>query len=316
MEPLLKGPAALDYLMKAFTNCYGSPSEVCSSLPMTMRWLSSVSNCKDEEWGEHQNSVSNLKANDSSSQELLMSITLKTGGSYNSKNSTQIPFVNPNSSNVTGQEQPECKGDKVDVLVRLGLLKLVSGVSGLTPDALPETFMLNFSRLRGVQAEIQKIIVISTSILIFRQILSSEQASDMERTISNCTEQLSEFLNCVEDAGIEGIVDTIIGTSRHGDKVTDDKNLQLRKSMMARMLAKSLQAEDPVFKKVSRAVYLAFRGIVFGGSGTHGRKLAETALRQVGAASLTERVVKEAKVLVVAATVSIGVHGPWYATLI
>ncbi|KAK8364309.1 hypothetical protein V6Z12_A03G221700 [Gossypium hirsutum] len=316
MEPLLKGPAALDYLMKAFANCYGSPSEVCSSLPMTMRWLSSVSNCKDEEWGEHQNSVSNLKANDSSSQELLMSITLKTGGSYNSKNSTQIPFVNPNSSNVTDQEQPECKGDKVDVLVRLGLLKLVSGVSGLTPDALPETFMLNFSRLRGVQAEIQKTIVISTSILIFRQILSSEQASDMEKTISNCTEQLSEFLNCVEDAGIEGIVDTIIGTSRDGDKVTDDKNLQLRKSMMARMLAKSLQAEDPVFEKVSRAVYLAFRGIVFGGSGTHGRKLAETALRRVGAASLTERVVKEAKVLVVAATVSIGVHGPWYATLI
>ncbi|MBA0739086.1 hypothetical protein Gogos_012384, partial [Gossypium gossypioides] len=316
MEPLLKGPAALDYLMKAFTNCYGSPSEVCSSLPMTMRWLSSVSNCKDEEWGEHQNSVSNLKANDSSSQELLMSITLKTGGSYNSKNSTQIPFVNPNSSNVTGQEQPECKGDKVDVLVRLGLLKLVSGVSGLTPDALPETFMLNFSRLRGVQAEIQKIIVISTSILIFRQILSSEQASDMERTISNCTEQLSEFLNCVEDADIEGIVDTIIGTSRHGDKVTDDKNLQLRKSMMARMLAKSLQAEDPVFKKVSLAVYLAFRGVVFGGSGAHGRKLAESALRRVGVASLTERVVKEAKVLVVAATVSIGVHGPWYATLI
>ncbi|XP_012480300.1 uncharacterized protein LOC105795287 isoform X1 [Gossypium raimondii] len=316
MEPLLKGPAALDYLMKAFTNCYGSPSEACSSLPMTMRWLSSVSNCKDEEWGEHQNSVSNLKANDSSSQELLTSITLKTGGSYNSKNSTQIPFVNPNSSNVTGREQPECKGDKVDVLVRLGLLKLVSGVSGLTPDALPETFMLNFSRLRGVQAEIQKIIVISTSILIFRQILSSEQASDMERTISNCTEQLSEFLNCVEDADIEGIVDTIIGTSRHGDKVTDDKNLQLRKSMMARMLAKSLQAEDPVFKKVSLAVYLAFRGVVFGGSGTHGRKLAETVLRRVGAASLTERVVKEAKVLVVAATVSIGVHGPWYATLI
>lgn len=102
MEPLLKGPAALDYLTKAFANRYGSPSEVCSSLPMTMRWLSSVSNCKDEEWGEHQNSVSILKANDSSSQELLMSVTLKTGGSYNSKSSTQIPFVNPSSSNVTG----------------------------------------------------------------------------------------------------------------------------------------------------------------------------------------------------------------------
>ena len=62
----------------------------------------------------------------------------------------------------SGHQQPECKGERVDILVRLGLLKLVSGVSGLTPDALPETFMLNLSRLRGVQTEIQKIIVIST----------------------------------------------------------------------------------------------------------------------------------------------------------
>lgn len=46
--------------------------------------------------------------------------------------------------------------------MRLGLLKLVSGISGLTQDDLPETLSLNFSRLRAVQAQIQKIIVIST----------------------------------------------------------------------------------------------------------------------------------------------------------
>lgn len=44
-------------------------------------------------------------------------------------------------------------------MVRLGSLKLVSGVSGLTQEVLPETFMLNFSRLRAVQAQLQKIIV-------------------------------------------------------------------------------------------------------------------------------------------------------------
>ena len=103
--------------------------------------------------------------------------------------------------------------------------------------------------------------------------------------------------------------------SRDGDKVTDDEKLQMRKVMMARMLAKSLQDGDAVFEKVSRAVYLAFRGIVLGGSDTHGRKLAEIAVRQVGAGSLTERVVKAAEVLVVAATVSISVHGPWYYNL-
>ncbi|XP_021285798.1 uncharacterized protein LOC110417668 [Herrania umbratica] len=321
MEPLLKGPAGLDYLRKAFANCYGSSSDAYTSLPLTMRWLSSVRYCKDQEWGEHQNSLSTLKAQDSSSQGLLTYITLKTGGSYNSANASQKIFVNPNASvrSVTGQ-QPECKGERVDVLLRLGLLKLVSGVSGITPDALPETFMLNLSRLRGVQAEIQKIIVISTSILICRQILLSEEVvsrpTDMESIISKCTEQLLELLDHVEDVGIEGIVEIISGFSRDGDQVADAEKLQMRKVMMARMLAKSLQAGDAVFERVSRAVYLAFRGIVLGGSGSHGRKLAEIALRQVGAGSLTERVVKAAEVVVVAATVSIGVHGPWYTNLI
>ena len=61
----------------------------------------------------------------------------------------------------SGNHQLECKGQKVDLLVRLGLLKLVSGVTGLTREVLPETFMLNLSRLRAVQAQLQKIIVIA-----------------------------------------------------------------------------------------------------------------------------------------------------------
>ncbi|XVE49095.1 hypothetical protein DITRI_Ditri01bG0054500 [Diplodiscus trichospermus] len=319
MEPLLKGSAGLDYLQKAFANHYGSPSDAYSSLTLTMWWLSSVWNCKDQEWGEHQNSVSTLKAQDSSSQGFPTSVTLKTGGSYNSANASQTTFLNPNASNVTGHQQPECKGERVDILVRLGLLKLVSGVSGLTPDALPETFMLNLSRLRGVQAEIQKIIVISTSILICRQILLSEQVvanpTDMESMISTRTKRLLELLDRVEDVGIEGIVEIISEFSTDGNKVTDDEKLKTRKAMMARMLAKSLQAGDAVFEKVSQVVYLAFRGVVLGGSGNQGTKLAEIALRQVGAGFLTERVVKAGEVLVVAATVSISVHGPWYVTL-
>lgn len=77
---------------------------------------------------------------------------------------------------------------------------------------------------------------------------------------------------------------------------------------MARMLAKSLQTGDPVFERVSRAVYMAARGIVLGGSGPQGRKLAKSALRQVGAAALTMKVVEAAEILAVAATVSVSVH--------
>lgn len=138
----------------------------------------------------------------------------------------------------------------------------------------------------------------------------------MESIILICTKRLLELLDRVEDVGIEGIVEVISGFSR----VTDEDKVQTRKVMMGRMLAKSLQAGDVVFEKVWRAVYLAFRGVVFGGSGVSGRKLVEIALRQVWAGTdsglLTERVVKAAEVLVVAATVSVNVHGPWYITLI
>uniref|UniRef100_M1D4A1 Uncharacterized protein n=1 Tax=Solanum tuberosum TaxID=4113 RepID=M1D4A1_SOLTU len=44
-------------------------------------------------------------------------------------------------------------GDKVDLLVRLGLLKLVNAVSGLIQEGLPETLQLNFFRLRATQAK-------------------------------------------------------------------------------------------------------------------------------------------------------------------
>ena len=78
MEPLVKGPAGLDYLRNAFANKYGSPSDANTSLPSTLRWLSSVWNCKDQEWDEHVSFSSAL--GDNSSQEWLPSTTLRTGG--------------------------------------------------------------------------------------------------------------------------------------------------------------------------------------------------------------------------------------------
>lgn len=84
---------------------------------------------------------------------------------------------------------------------------------------------------------------------------------------------------------------------------------------MARMISKSLQAEDPVFKKVSHAVYLALRGVVLVGSGSQGKKLAEIALRQIGAVMLTPRLVETAETVFVVAKVSVGIHHPWYVRM-
>ncbi|KAG8650262.1 hypothetical protein MANES_07G019200v8 [Manihot esculenta] len=321
MEPLLKGPAGLDYLRKAFANHYGSYSDARASLPLTMRWLSSVRNCGDQEWEEHTNLLSTLINQGSSSQEFLPSITLRTGGSFMLKTKGSGTASTSSSSATGGQKpEPECNGERIDLLVRLGLLKLVSGVSGLTQEVLPETFMLNLPRLRAAQAQIQQIIVISTSVLVCRQTLLMEQVvasgADLESILSKCTNQLLELLDHVDDVGIEQIVEIISGFSQVGDRAGDLEKLQSRKLVMARMLGKSLQAGDPVFEKVARAVYLATRGIVLGGSGPQGRKLAEMALQQVGAALLTERVVGTAEILVVAATVSVAVHGPWYVNLV
>lgn len=138
---------------------------------------------------------------------------------------------------------------------------------------------------------------------------------DMEAIVSKCTERLVDLLDHSEDASIEEIVESISRFSVDDDEVVDSEKLQSRKVVMARMLGKSLQAGDAVFEKVSRAVYVAARGVVLGGSGPKGRNLAEAALRQVGAAVMTDRLVEAAEVLVVAASVSVSVHGQWYAQL-
>uniref|UniRef100_A0A5B7BA90 T-complex protein 11 n=1 Tax=Davidia involucrata TaxID=16924 RepID=A0A5B7BA90_DAVIN len=325
MEPFLKGPAGLDYLKKAFANRYGPPSDAQAALPLTMRWLCSVCDSKDQEWDEHTNTLSELtRSHGSSPQRLIPSTTLRTGGSISVKmsGSQETSFsLTSSATNATGSnnQHPECKGEKIDLIVRLGLLKLASRVSGLTQDALPETLKLNLSRLRAVQSQVQKIIVISVSILVMRQTLLSEQLvanpADMESMVLSFVKQLSELLDTVKDVDIKEIVETL-SKFAGGDKFVDNVKLQTRKNVMARMLTKSLQDGDAIFSRVSRAVYLATRGVVLGGNGARGRELAEMALRQVGAAVLTDRVVEAATVLVVAATVSVGVHGPWYANLI
>ncbi|CAM8901369.1 unnamed protein product [Rhodiola kirilowii] len=312
MEPLLRGSAGTDYLRKAFTNRYG-PSITSTSLPQTCHWFSSVWEVKYQEWDEYQSSVSDLGSHESESRTFLPPTTLRTGGNL---------VVNPSGNHVlsnhavSASQEPVCDGDSIGLVVRLGLLKLVCAVPGLSHETLPETMELNFLRLRSVQAQIQKIIVIATSLLIFRQMLVSDRVmnpADLESSVLTCSTQLMELLDHFEDAGIDDIVELtskfLVGSEENTEK------FRSRKLIMARMISKSLQAEDPVFKKVSQAVYLALRGVVLGGSGSQGKKLAEMTLRQVGAGMLTLRLVETAETIVVVAKVSVAVHRPWYLSI-
>ncbi|XP_043712737.1 uncharacterized protein LOC122661420 [Telopea speciosissima] len=323
IEPLIKGPAGLEYLRKAFSNHYGSPSDALTSLPLTVQWLSSIKPSGEQEWKEHTDSLSALPTSHaSSSQDLLPSAALRTGGSVLiPANRSQVVSLPPTSTSVSGNQQPECKGERLDLLVRLGLLKLASGIEGLKLETLPETLKLNLSRLRAVQAQLQKIIVISTSILVLRQTLLSEnlgiKPSEMDNMVSESVKQLSQLLDRVEDVGVAEIIEIISVVPENGDSVVDAKKLQTRKEVMASLLSKSLQAGDAVFTCITQVVYLAIRGVVLGGSGSQGRELAHIALRRIGAAAvLTERVIEVAEKLIVVATVSVNVHGPWYAHIV
>ncbi|OEL15059.1 hypothetical protein BAE44_0023919 [Dichanthelium oligosanthes] len=72
--------------------------------------------------------------------------------------------------------QPECKGEKLDKLIRIGLLQLISSMEGLQMQSTPESFQINLMRLRAVQSQFQ-VIVISTSMLILRQVLMAESSN-------------------------------------------------------------------------------------------------------------------------------------------
>ncbi|KAJ4964336.1 hypothetical protein NE237_024275 [Protea cynaroides] len=165
IEPLIKGPAGLEYLRKAFANHYGSPSDALISLSLTVQWLSSVKPSGELEWEEHTDSLSSLPNRHASSSQGLPSATLKTGGSILMPSNRSQAVSSPSTSTTAaGNQQPECKGERLDLLVRLGLLKLASGIEGLKLETLPETLKLNLSRLRAVQAQLQKITVIFFSL--------------------------------------------------------------------------------------------------------------------------------------------------------
>ncbi|CAA7059417.1 unnamed protein product [Microthlaspi erraticum] len=295
MKPFLQGPAGVDYMTQAFEKRYGPPTQACDSLPVTRRWISTLSSCKDD-WEEHTNTLSALNVVERSS----MGISLKTGGSCLSTVNNQSQSIVTDSSE--GQVS-ECKGERVDLTVRLGLLKLVSQVSGLTPQVVPETFELNLSRLRGIQAEIQKIIVVSTSLLIWRQMKPGKSENETE----SMAKKLLDLLDVKEEAGLMEIVETTM--SEEGEE---------KKKMMRGLLGRSLGEGNTVYERVTDCIYKALRGVLLGGNGENGKRLVEREMKKVGGGSfgLKEKVLETARALGVVACVSVKVHGPWLTRLV
>uniref|UniRef100_A0ACD5UQV2 Uncharacterized protein n=1 Tax=Avena sativa TaxID=4498 RepID=A0ACD5UQV2_AVESA len=309
IQPMIKGAAGEEYLQKAFGERYGPPGNASASLPVTLQWISTSKNVVDAEWSEHLDSLSVLPAADHA-QPLVT--VLRAG--HGAPPGGQTASLSAEGSSGL----PECKGEKVDKLVRIGLLQLIGGMEGLQLQSTPETFHLNFLRLRAVQRQFQEVIVMATSMLVLRQVLMSENPKitpqELENVILELFGTLVKLFDNSHEAGTEEIVEAMMSSSASAGSLSDAQ-IQTRRQIITRVFLKSLQGNDLVFKKVSRAVHCAFRGVILGGSGAKGQKLADAALRRVGAGKLADRVVKAAEVLIKVATVSEKVHGPWYKAL-
>ena len=108
--------------------------------------------------------------------------------------------------------------------------------------------------------------------LVLRQVLMSENSKatplELENAISELSKALVKILDSSPDAGTEEIVEAMIRASAFVGSPSE--KIQARRQMITRVFLKSLQPGDVVFKKVSRAVHCAFRGVVLGGSGLTG----------------------------------------------
>lgn len=155
------------------------------------------------------------------------------------------------------------------------------------------------------------------SALVLRQTLLSENslraAVDVEQVISDFIKRLSDLLDSFDGAGVAEIVGTISSLLEHQ---LEPEKLHSASTVMGNLLVKSLQTGNPIFTKVSRAVHVAARGVVLGGTGPQGKQLAESALRRIGASPLVDRLVSIVEVLVTLAVVSRVVHGQWYEALL
>ncbi|OEL18748.1 hypothetical protein BAE44_0020234 [Dichanthelium oligosanthes] len=308
MQPIIKGSAGVEYLQKAFADRYGPPDNAPASLPLTLQWISTSKNIAEEEWSEHLDCLSIMP---SAGQAPALVPVLRAGHG--------APVGQPSSSSAAGASgQTECKGEKLDKLIRIGLLQLISSIEGLQMQSTPESFQINLLRLRAMQSQFQQVIAIATSMLVLRQVLMSENSKatplELENAISELCKALVKILDSFPDVGTEEIVEAMISASASVGSPSQEK-IQARRQMITRVFLKSLQPGDVVFKKVSRAVYCAFRGVVLGGSSPKGQKLADAALCRIGAAKLVNRVVKAAEMLIKVATMSEKVHGPWYKAL-
>jgi len=140
----------VEYLQKVFTDLYGPPDNASASLPLTLQWISTSKHIV-EEWSEHSDCISIMPPG---SQAPALVPVLRAGHG--------APVGQPSSSCAAGASgQPGCNGEKLDKLIRIGLLQLITSMEGLQMQSTPESLQINLLRLRAVQSQFQQVIAIA-----------------------------------------------------------------------------------------------------------------------------------------------------------
>lgn len=322
LTPILQGSAGIDYLQKAFSKRYplSDTNASCSvKLPKTAQWLAEVEQTLEQSKEDVENARDTFWASAPENRTfngLPPSSSMRTGGRVTiSKLSTSA--VEPTARL---EERIPLQWQSSDTSVKLGLLKMISGVQAVTEDNIPETFSLNLHRLRRAQNEYQRLIILTTGLLILRQNVAGKglAGTSLDDLLKMGKERLDVILE-----------DPMVSMSKIGDLLAslgpdslamamNSSNLltEANGELMTRVLTRSLSPEDAVFKRVSSVIQSGLKAVLLLGSGVEGVALVTSALQRVGATCLQDAIVNLGSSLERLASVSCLVHGPWYASLL
>ncbi|KAH7432918.1 hypothetical protein KP509_07G046100 [Ceratopteris richardii] len=316
--PVIQGSAGVEYLQRAFSKRFsvpaGSIDGSCNSqLPKTAQWLAEVELNVEESKKEIEDSRSAFRAsipgNNRTSAGFPLS-TMRTGGGMAI---VGVPATTTAEDTSRGVGEPcALKWHSYEARVQLGVLNIISRTQALTEDNVPETFHMNLHRLRKAQNEYQRLLILTTGLLLLRQNAVAEGMSGTK---------LDEFLKMGKDRLDDKLKNEMISLPKVGDILADislslNSAVATNSELMIRMLVRSLSPDDAVFKRVSSVIHSALKARILLGKGREGGALVNAALQRVGASCLEGAVVDLGSNLARLASVSCLIHGPWYTLLV
>eukprot|EP00252_Welwitschia_mirabilis_P017798 TRINITY_DN3954_c0_g1_i1.p1 TRINITY_DN3954_c0_g1~~TRINITY_DN3954_c0_g1_i1.p1 ORF type:complete len:215 (-),score=38.22 TRINITY_DN3954_c0_g1_i1:6-584(-) len=176
----------------------------------------------------------------------------------------------------------------------------------------PETLELNIERLRNVQNDFQRIVVIATSLLLVRQTLSEKRVppAEVDDILNKASKQLDDILSdpliTIHHLGL-------LLANLCSSHVRDQAGIEME--FMTRILNRTLSSDDIVFTKVTSTVKCSVEAFLLLQK-DHALCRAGTFLKRIGARFLRGHVENLADTLDVMASVSCLVHKEWYATIL